>query len=326
MAASAAAGLERGTLLQYRQHLDLHIAPFIGRVKLSQLNAPEVRRFEDRLRQEGRSPSMVKKVRATLGTILADAGEQGLTGRNAVRDLRSRRKKGGEKQAEKRRKANLKAGVDFPLPNEVTAILGHAKGRWRPLLATAIFTGLRASELRGLRWEDVDFDTRKIHVRQRADRYNEFGPPKSEAGERDVDAGPMVLNTLREWRLQCPRRDGKLDLVFPNGQGKVESLANISKRGLAATQVAAGVTVEKLGKDGKPVVKAKYPGMHKLRHFFASWCLNTPERGGLGMTPQEVQAQLGHSSIVLTMDVYGHLFPRGDNTERLAKAEAALWG
>ena len=48
--------------------------------------------------------------------------------------------------------------------------MGAATGRWRPLLLTAIFTGLRASELRGLRWADVDLDKRELHVRQRADR------------------------------------------------------------------------------------------------------------------------------------------------------------
>jgi len=55
------------------------------------------------------------------------------------------------------------------------------EGRWRPLLLTLIFTGLRASELRGLRWIDIDLKRGEIHVRQRADRYNEIGPPKSEA-------------------------------------------------------------------------------------------------------------------------------------------------
>jgi integrase len=49
--------------------------------------------------------------------------------------------------------------------------------RWRPLLLTAIFTGLRSSELRGLRWEDVDLKTGELHVRQRADRYNVIGSP-----------------------------------------------------------------------------------------------------------------------------------------------------
>ena len=142
-------------------------------------------------------------------------------------------------------------------------------------LIIAIFTGLRASELRGLRWKDVDLKANELHVRQRADRFNEIGKPKSAAGERVVPFGKFVANTLKEWKLACPKSDG--DLVFPNGAGKVESLANIINRGLIPAQVAAGVVV-----DGK----AKYTGLHALRHFYASWCINRPGRWRLGPAPE----------------------------------------
>ena len=80
-------------------------------------------------------------------------------------------------------------------------------------------------------------------------------------------------------------------------------------------QVAAGVT-----KDGE----AKYTGLHALRHFYASWCINRRSDGGLELPPKVVQERLGHSSIVMRMDVYGHLFPRGDDGAELAAAEMAL--
>lgn len=72
------------------------------------------------------------------------------------------------------------------------------------------------------------------------------------------------------------------------------------------------------------MVQAKYTGMHALRHFYASWCINQKADGGLGLAPKAVQERLGHSSITMTMDVYGHLFPRGDDAEELAAAEQAL--
>lgn len=112
------------------------------------------------------------------------------------------------------------------------------------MLLTAIFCGFRASELRGLRWQEVDFEAKAIHVRQRAARYNKIGRPKSVAGERTVPVPPLVLNALREWKLVCPR--GQLDLVFPNGLGNVERHSNIVNRGWHPAQVAAGVP-----KDGK---------------------------------------------------------------------------
>jgi integrase len=75
---------------------------------------------------------------------------------------------------------------------------------------------------------------------------------------------------------------------------------------------------------GEPIMKAKFTGTHALRHWFASWCINRPQDGGLGLPPKMVQERLGHSSIVVTMDIYGHLFPRGDDADELAKAERTL--
>ena len=171
----------------------------------------------------------------------------------------------------------------------------------------------------------------KLHVRQRADRYSKIDAPKSEAGERTVPLPPVVVSALREWKLACPK--GGLDLVFPNGAGEVESRTNITNRGFIPTQIAAGVC--SLVKDdngkvvlddkGEPVRKAKY-GLHALRHFFASWCINRREDGGLELPAKVIQERLGHSSIVITMDVYGHLFPRGDDAAKLAEAERHLLG
>ena len=311
--AAGAAGLERSTIKQYREHLDLHIIPFIGGLKLSELSAQGVRKFEDLLREKGRSPAMIRKVVGSLGSLLADAQEQGLTAKNAVRDLHRNRRRGKGRHAEKRKKGKLKVGVDIPNPEEIKSIIANVEGRWRPLLIAGIFTGLRASELRGLRWQDIDLDANELHVRQRADRFNEIGKPKSAAGERVVPFGKFVANTFKEWKLACPKSD--LDLVFPNGVGNVESLANIINRGLIPAQIRAGATF-----DGK----AKYTGLHSLRHFYASWCINRPADGGLGLPPKIVQERLGHSSITMTYDRYGHLFPRGDDAEELDAAEQAL--
>ena len=68
LASAAEAGLERTTIDQYRQHLEIHIVPFIGREKLSRLSVPLVRAFQDRLRDEGRSAAMVRRVTVSLGS------------------------------------------------------------------------------------------------------------------------------------------------------------------------------------------------------------------------------------------------------------------
>jgi len=112
------------------------------------------------------------------------------------------------------------------------------------------------------------------------------------------------------------------------GEGNVEFHVNIIQRALIPSQIKAGVTVPvmdaggkpKRDDDGKPLVAAKYPGMHALRHFYASWCINRKQDGGLELPAKVVQHRLGHSSITVTLDTCGHLFPRGDDGAELANA------
>jgi integrase len=306
--------LERATLDSYKQHINLHIIPVLGNEKLSALTTAAVRAFEDKLRIKCLSPVMRRRVIISLGSLLADAQERGLVAQNVVRSLRSTRKRKGKRGAGRREGAKPKIGVDIPTPDEIKRIAAHLKGRSRPLLLTAIFTGLRASELRGLRWEDVDLKRGELHVCQRADRYNVIGPLKSQKSERTVPLPPMLVSELREWKLACPK--GDLGLAFPNSVGKIENHQNILTRGFFPAQVAAGVVT----KDGGP----KYTGLHALRHFFASWCINRKEDGGLGLPLKVVQERLGHSTVVLTADRYSHLFPRGDDGTELATAEKLL--
>ena len=74
------------------------------------------------------------------------------------------------------------------------------------------------------------------------------------------------------------------------------------------------------------MASAKYKGLHALRHFYASWCINRRVDGGLELPLKVVQARLGHASIQMTADTYGHLFPRGDDGSELAAAEKAFLG
>jgi integrase len=302
-----AAGLERTSLNAYRQHLNLHINPILGNVRLAQLTSPMVRAFEDRLAAT-RSPAMVRQVLVSLGSLVADAMERGLVAQNVVRGRKQRRRAG------EHRRRKLEVGVDIPTPAEIRALIPHLQGRWRPLFLIAAFAGLRASELRGLRWGDVDLKRGEIHVRQRVDRYNVFGPPKSAAGSRTIPLLPMVANALREHKLTG--KHSAADLVFPSRTGRVLALTNIVQLAWKPLQVAAGVVT--------PMNRAKYPGLHALRHFYASWCINRRVDGGLELPLKLVQARLGHASIQMTADRYGHLFPRGDDGSELAAAERAF--
>ena len=103
--------------------------------------------------------------------------------------------------------------------------------------------------------------------------------------------------------------------MFPTGAGNVENHTNLYRRVFGQAQIEASVTVEG---------RAKY-GLHAFRHFYASWLLGEKARGGLEVSPKRAQTLLGHSSITMTMDVYGHLLPpKSDEAGEFAAGERAL--
>jgi integrase len=299
-------GREASTLAQYRQHAH-HITERIGKYKLASLTTPRVNTFRDEL-LASMSRAMARKVLSSLKSLVRDAQRRGNVAQNVALSVK-------KVDADKRGKKKLKTGEDIPSMEEIRAIIAATPDRWRPVLLTAIFAGLRSSELRGLRWQDVDLKgDGELHVRQRADRYNAIGKPKSKAGHRTVPLGPLVRNVLREWKLKCPRSEQ--GLAFPTGTGHIMRHNDIVRAFKSVVRRA-----ELLDAKGEP----KYTGLHALRHFFASWCINPINRGGQGLPPKVVQDRLGHSSIVMTMDTYGHLFPPSeDSHKRLAEAERAL--
>ncbi len=308
-----AEGLERGTIKQRREHLKLHVGPFIGRDKLSDLTTPRIFQFDTDLRTQGRSIAMRRKVLTNLKTMLTFCQGRGLVAQNVARAVKvkadDRQNSGGP----------LQEGVDYPSKAEIRTLLDNAPDRWRAFVVVAVFTGLRASELRGLRWQDVDLDTATIRVRQRADAWLKIGAPKSKAGRRDIPLVPMAVNALRQWQLTCPK--GELGLVFPNKSGKIETHSNLMGRFWNPYQITCGIAVDtgRTDADGKRVLQSKY-GLHALRHAAASIFI-----AHLNWTPKRIQTIMGHASITMTFDRYGHLFAdRDGDQEAMKRLEAAV--
>jgi integrase len=285
--------LERSTIEQRKRHLKLHIAPFIGRVKLAELTTPAIHAFMDQLRDAGRSVAMRRKILTSLSTALSFAKGRGLVAQNVCLGVRVR--------SDDRHKANgpLKAGMAFPTKAELKLLIDRAPDRWRPFIVTAIFTGMRASELRGLRWCDVDLHNATIHVAQRADTWGKMGSPKSAAGTRDIPLTPMVVNTLRNWK----DRTSTSDLIFTNSAGRTIAYSNFHTYVWQPLLEACGLDYE----------------FHSLRHAAASLFIET-----LGWSPKRIQAVMGHSSITMTFDRYGHLFDGADDQEAMRRLEAAV--
>ena len=129
IAQAATDGLEASTICQYRQHLEHHIKPFIGSLKLAALGPADVQDFRNELIRQGRSRVMAKKIVGSLGSILATAMGAGKVARNVVREQNRHHR---HRRLERRHDKSLEVGLDIPTKDEIRTMLARAEGRWRP--------------------------------------------------------------------------------------------------------------------------------------------------------------------------------------------------
>jgi integrase len=197
---------ERTTIRQYRQHINLHIVPRIGKLRLAKLMKKDIENFRHGLlkgtgEHKALSRALARKVLTSLKSMLKAGGCGHIAADVTI----------GNKKLDQRR---LEVGRDIPAPDEIQRLLGAAKeGRGRALLLTAVFTGLRASELRGLRWSGVDLKRGKLHVRQHADRYNDIGAPKSNeswsfANTAKICSSPAPVRAEESTQYSAPTNVG----------------------------------------------------------------------------------------------------------------------
>jgi integrase len=172
--------------------------------------------------------------------------------------------------------------------------------------------GLRASELRGLPWRFVSFDLGTIFIGQRADRWGTIGSPKTKKSRRTIPLTPSALQALREWRDES----GGRDLVFPHPSGRPMYYSELVERVFDPIMRAADLT--KKGSDGK---ERHVYSLHPFRHTTASIWIEQ------GFSAKRVSQLLGHSSIQVTFDLYGHLIDlRASPSDLMRQVEDAICG
>jgi integrase len=281
-----ARGLERGTMLMMAQHRE-HLLPLIGTERLARLSQPRCEQLADALRRN-HSPAMAKKLLQSFKGIIKEAKRRGNIASNPAADVRI--------ETAKRHQPKLREGVDFPTPAEVDALIAATDGpQWRAFFLLASRCGLRASELRALKWRHVDLGERaSVTVDQRADRYNDVGSPKSATSRRTIPLGPVTAQVLRQWKLAQP--DGR-QLVFGTASDRPLALANIHARVLTPLAERAGIR--------------RYT-LHSLRHFAISRWL------AARLDLKLVQTMAGHATASMTLDRYGHLQRRDDHHDQVA--------
>lgn len=194
-------------------------------------------------------------------------------------------------------------------------LIEHTLDGYKTIVTTAAYTGLRQSELLGLRWHDIGFDDGLIRVRHQLSRATRDKPArliplKSEAGERNVELPDELAPLLKQHREGAFRRGHAKaeDYVFATVTGAPMYCRNVSSRGLDKAADGAGLNPE-----GVPKLT-----MHDLRHTAISRMIRQ------GVDVATVQRQAGHSKPSITLDIYSHEFGEAERTaETKQKLRAA---
>jgi len=268
----------------YEAALVTRVLPELGGLRFSEVRRVDLQDFADRLCADGLDPSTVRNTLMPLRAIFRRALARGEVGVNPTSGLELPAMEGARDR--------------IASPAEAVELLAALPKGDRAIWATAMYAGLRRGELLALRWEDLDLAAGIIHVERSWDAKEGVVGPKSRAGRRTVPIPASLRDYLVEHKLRSGRHVG---LVFGTSYTQPFTPSNVRKRANAAWLV--------LGLE--PI------GLHECRHTFASLMI------AAGVNAKALSAYMGHSSVTITLDRYGHLMP-GSESEAAERLDAYL--
>lgn len=260
--------------------LRLHILPAFGDQPLNAITPVDVRSWVAGL-SDCLSPGSVASTYRTLARILTTAQIDGLIRRTPCVGVRLPKQTGHTE-------------MHFLTPTEVARLADAVEDRYRSLIYTAAYTGMRWGELAGLRVHRLDFDAATVRVVEAQTEFNgyvELGPTKTGA-HRTISLPPFLVAMLRAHVDAYASTDGA---VFTSAEGTAV------RRNFYDRHFKKAVRFAEL----PPKLR-----FHDLRHTCAALLI------AQGAHPKEIQERMGHSTIRLTFDRYGHLFPSLDSRLR----------
>ena len=274
-------------LRSYAHALATKLLPALGQKRLSELERNDVQDLVDRLVAAGSAPSTVRNAVLPLRAIYRRSVERSEVAVNPTEGLRLPAVRGGRDRVAR--------------PQDAEGLLAALRPDDRALWASALYAGLRRGELQGLRWSDVDFERGVICVERGWDRIAGPIAPKSRTGRRRVPLSATLRRHLAEHRLRQGR--GGDGLCFGALPERAFDPPTVSARAQAAWRRAGLEAI----------------GLHDCRHTYAAFMV------AAGINAKALQTYLGHSSITVTLDRYGHLMP-GAEGEAASMLEAYLSG
>jgi len=262
----------------------LRVLPEIGGVRVTALSRVDLQDLADRWLAKNLDPSTIRNTLMPLRAMYRRAltrGEVSLNPTNGIElpAVRGRRER-------------------IATPEQATVLIAAARENDRALWETAFYAGLRRGELMALRWEDIDLDAGLIHVERAWDMRNGPIEPKSRAGKRAVPIATVLREHLSAHALRTGRRTG---LVFGRTADRPFEPTTLSGR--------AATAWKHMNAERKDAELEAIPaiGLHECRHTFASLMI------AAGVNAKALATYMGHSSIAITLDRYGHLMPGNEH-------------
>ena len=259
-------------LRSYRQVLQACVLPRLGRQKLTAITSRSLQDLVDQLARDGLAPSTIRNTLLPLRAIYRRALNRGEVAINPTLKLTLPAVRGRRDRVAH--------------PEEATRLINALQSGDQALWATAFYAGLRLGELQALDWKHVDFDQNVIHVERSWDRRAGFIEPKSRSGKRRVPITNSLRNHLLSHRLK--QGEGGIGLVFPNSRGDKPFNPSTISLHTKRAWVKAGI---------QPIT------LHECRHSCAAYMI------AAGINTKALSTYMGHASITITLDRYGHLLP-----------------
>jgi len=270
----------------YKTTLDRDIKPMLGKLDLRAVTREKIKAMAMAGLEKCQSPKTVQNTILCLSSLLSHAVEDGLLTVNPAL-----------KPGKFLPKISKRRGINPLTREEVATLLETAKAkapRFYPLFLCAVRTGLRMGELLALRWEDLDFHGRFIEVSRSYTHWTITTPKSGES--RRVDMSKELAHVLQDLLLERQVDAGATKTEVPPWLFCSETGGLLHPHNLR-DRVFYGLLKK---------AELRQVRFHDLRHTFASLLLQQ------GESPVYVKEQMGHSSIQITVDCYGHLIPGGN--------------
>ncbi|HEX5309379.1 MAG TPA: site-specific integrase [Solirubrobacteraceae bacterium] len=289
------------TLEAHRYHLDHQLLPVLARRRISSISVDDVAAVLADMRSSRCSLKTCANALGTLQVIMRYARRNGWITIDPVDQLHR-----DERPRPQRRRQRVLGR------REIERLLEACAPRDRLMVATALYTGLRISELLGLVWEDIDLTSGLIRVRAQLSRAHRGEParrvaPKTAASVREIPLFAQLVRLLADHKLRTPYAQ-RGDWVFATARGTPHGHRNVARRGPGRAASLAGLN------------RGEWPPLrfHDLRHTYASHLIVD-----LGLDVAQVSRILGHASVTITLDVYTHLFDDARHSQEIRARMAA---